>query len=567
MLVAWSVAFLLAIAPEPAPEVYAVVVGHNGGTTGLAPLRYADDDALRFGLWFGALAPPDHVWVLAEPDEDTRARLSHAGLVLPPRLRSPTRRALAAALAELREALARRDRRREAHVFFAYAGHGLAGRVLLQPEVGREAAITGRELREAVAGLDADRVFLFFDACRSQSLFSGRGQVELGPDLSEEIAQRERHPPTARIGIITATTSEKPAGEMRMLRAGYFSHILLSGLAGGADADGDRRVEFGELAAFVAFNTQALTPQRPWFDPPGGNLHELVIDLRSPKAELVLADELDGHVLVASAPGMPVFVEVQKARGRSLSLALPPGTYRVMRIESASTRKEALTTLGAGSAHQVDGTLLLDGRSAPEGERGIDAPFDPERSGARSPFTPEVVTALTAGYQSGREPALLRPRRHHRVSAGYGLAPAPFALAGLEHGLELGYRYAFAGTSLGARLDIRFSEHVRNGSPFGLRRAGTLLELGAPFDVSDALELAPFAAAGIRAIAQAERGALTSADYLAPTLAAGAVLNLALADHWSVYVGARVEATWVLLDGARQPFFAPHAVVGIGYAP
>ena len=47
-------------------------------------------------------------------------------------------------------------------------------------------------------------------------------------------------------------------------------------------------VSFGELAAFVAFNTRRLTGQLPWFDPPGGDLGAVAIDLRARLPRLVI---------------------------------------------------------------------------------------------------------------------------------------------------------------------------------------------------------------------------------------------------------------------------------------
>src|SRR6185369_15029964 len=108
-----AAATLAAAAPAsaaPPPEVYAVVVGYNGGGAGLPPLRFADDDAVRFAFLFGALdaaGRPSHVSLLADLDEDTRRGLARAGLQ-PPAAAPPTRAALLAALADVGRALAGR---------------------------------------------------------------------------------------------------------------------------------------------------------------------------------------------------------------------------------------------------------------------------------------------------------------------------------------------------------------------------------------------------------------------------------------------------------------------------
>src|SRR6185369_4183657 len=146
---------------------------------------------------------------------------------------APTRTALFAALAEVSRELAVRPGK-PATLYVVYAGHGLKGRILLKPEGAPEAAITGTELRAAVAELariaPALRTYLFFDACRSQSLFTDRGgDPELGPDLGAEASALEARANAVAIGVLTAASSGKPAGEIADLGAGYFSHVLASG--------------------------------------------------------------------------------------------------------------------------------------------------------------------------------------------------------------------------------------------------------------------------------------------------------------------------------------------------
>lgn len=575
MIAAVALATVVLGASDPGPQgpdVYAVIVGHNGGTTGLSPLRFADDDALRFSRWFTSIAPAANVWTLARPDEDTRSTFRAAGIDDPHRLLPPTRTSLVQALAELKARLADRSPAREAHVYFVYAGHGLGGRVLLEPEHAAEAAVTGRELRAWFAALQASRVLLFFDACRSQSLFADRGTVGFGPDFAADIDALDERPGTARVGIITAATSDKPAGETAMLKAGYFSHVLLSGLAGAADADSDGRVVFGELAAFAAFNTQRLTSQRPWFDPPGGDLGELVVDLRASASRLVFGREVEGHLLIAAAPGTPIFVEVQKARGAELTVVLPPGGFRVTRVERAVAGSEVAKRIAALQVTAGGSTTLEsndDFATAPPDAasdlRG-DLPFDVELSGFRAPFTPEVVTALMTGYQAGREPSLLRAPWRHRLSLGYALGPAPLSLAGVDHGVHLSWRTRIGRGWAGARVDLHLSEHVTAGAPFGLRRPGIQLQAGVPLQLGDRIEVAPFASAGVRAIFHVTRGEVNGMDLFAPAAGGGVLLELDLADRWSVFSEARFEAWWVLLDGVRQPFLSPALGVGISRA-
>jgi hypothetical protein len=116
------------------------------------------------------------------------------------------------------------------------------------------------------------------------------------------------------MGVITAATSGKPAGELARLESGYFSHVLLSGIVGGADANEDDRISFGELAAFVAFHTQAMMGQRPWFDPPAGDLSTVAFDHRARLRRMVLPREIEGRFEVRGPQGRPVFAELFSRR-------------------------------------------------------------------------------------------------------------------------------------------------------------------------------------------------------------------------------------------------------------
>ena len=254
-----------AAARPAADDIYAVVVGYNGAQAGLPTLRFADDDAVRFSRLLSAFASDGgagRVTLLTRLDDETRRGLATAGIGATP-AGPPTRGAVLRAIAEVQRALAARPAGAPPPTFyFVYAGHGLHGRILLEPEAGGEAALTGHELRAAIAELaraaPALRSYVFIDACRSQSLFTERGAEgaeAIGPDLSADVAALERRADTAAIGVLTAASAGQTTGEVRALGAGYFSHVLSSGLAGAADADGDEVVTFAELAAFVAYNT------------------------------------------------------------------------------------------------------------------------------------------------------------------------------------------------------------------------------------------------------------------------------------------------------------------------
>ncbi|MER2566298.1 MAG: caspase family protein [Myxococcaceae bacterium] len=541
---------VLSVAPASGGDVYAVVVGHNGGqartstSPGLPTLRFADDDALRMARWFEALSVAGGVTVLTTPDAQTSSTLQAAGLSMPVHS-APTRTGLSRALAELKAKLAKRTR--PATVFFFYAGHGLTGRLLLEPEAGDEASITGKELKLALMELGADHVELFIDACRSQSLFTERG----GPDLSQEIASLEARAASTSFGVLTAAQSDKPAGEASDLMGGFFSHVLASGLAGAADADGDDVVRFGELAAFVAFNTEGLTGQRPWFEAPGGDLRAPVISLGG-TTRLVLPEDTQGRLRVSSPSGLPVFAELFKPAGRKMTLTLPSGRYQVQRRDG-ETGSAADVELVSGESRTVG--ALIDSATKRTRERGE---IDWEPVSFQSPFSQQVVAALDAGYVSGRPNVLSSRVRSFGVDASYVLSPTPFGLPGLEHGVEVGARLHFGHVMAGLRGAFRSSS--ANDALY--RRVAVNARGGWRFLLFDErLSVTPFGAVGFKTILRLAN-ARVSGDPFAPSLGAGVLAEGNLFAWLSLWLEGRFEATWVQLDGVRVPFAEPVVTAG-----
>jgi hypothetical protein len=549
-------------------ETYAVVIGWNGGNRELGPLRYADDDAARFALFFrgmeGANPAPGAVRLLTEIDDDTRATLAAANLTVVPD-GPPTRDAVLAAFTELGRTLAARPAatpRGRRVLYVVYAGHGLEGRVLLKPTEGAEAGLTGAELRAALAGVAAGapdlEILVFLDACRAQSLFSERGAPDgTGPDLGDAITALEQRSARLSIGVLTASRSGRPAGEVRRLGAGFFSHVLTSGLAGAADADGDDVVTFGELAAFVAFHTQRLTGQMPWFAPPDGDLGAGAIDHRGRQGRLVIPAPEAGRFLVGAPGGLPVFAEAYKSAGRSLKLALPAGHYRVLREGAGG---------GAGTVAAFDLRADVDLGSLtwsppPVAARGEDEALGREdpRFAFRTPFSEGIVSTLAAGFHAGREPAVARTGSGHELAAGVGLGGAPLELGGVEPRLELGYRYHFGGAFLGFTVSAASSSHQGSDGRYDLRRFAAGPTLGWSAFAAGPVELGVHAGGGAGSVLRASGGG-NSGDLFAPFVTAGARAALRVgSDGWFGALTAGVLVQWVRVDAARQASTSPIA--------
>ena len=549
-----------------ADDIYAVVVGYNGAQAGLPALRFADDDAVRFSLLLSGFAQDGgggRVALLARVDDQTRRGLASAGLTATP-TGPPTRAAVLRALAEVGRALAARPAGAPPPTFyFVYAGHGLHGRILLEPEAGTEAALTGRELRAAIAELaraaPALRSYVFIDACRSQSLFTERGvggADAIGPDLSADVAALERRTDAASIGVLTAAAAGQTAGEVRALGAGYFSHVLASGLAGAADADGDELVTFAELAAFVAYNTERLGAQRPWFSPPSGELATPVVDLRHAPARLELSALPAGRYLVEAVGGRPILAEAVKAESRPLRLALPVGRYRVVRATPREAPRAADVALVAHApvdlAQMAWTDVAATAPTLPRGGATEGDPFDPGAPAFGSPFTPEAVSTLATAYAAGREPPSVPHAATHVIGVAATVGNTPLSIPGAELGLTVRYRQRLGRLFVGAGAAFGRSSGSADATGYHLDRFTGLVEVGPRWSFGrsgERLELSVGVGAGGGPVLRRGAGG-TTGDAFAPLVSVGSGAALRLDAHWSLTLDARATAQWVDVDQA-----------------
>jgi hypothetical protein len=401
-------------------------------------------------------------------------------------------------------------------------------------------------VREADPAL---RVFVFLDACRSESLFSERG--DSGADFATAIAELERKANAVPIGILTAARNGRPAGEVRGLEAGYFSHVLTSGLAGAADADGDDVVSFGELAAFVAFHTRKLTGQMPWFEPPGGDLSVGAMDHRGRRSRLQLPFDQAGRYLVCAGDGRPVFAEAFKASGHMVRLALPPGHYSVRREASDGRGWQADVELGADN---VD-LAAVPWRQGPAA-RGPD-----ETPAFSADFSPDVVSTLEAGFHAGREEPSGQGRYGLQLEAGWGAAPLRLAVG--EPMLTLRIRRRFVPLHLAVIARAATSTHTAADERFDLRRFALGLEVGRGIPLGRRASLEAFVAGGWSSVVRTAPSG-TSGDLASPWGEAGVRAWAWLAGPWWAVVSARLAAAWVDVDGNRDLSATPAADIGVG---
>lgn len=529
-------------------QTLVLIVGWNGGGFGLPPLRYADDDALRFAATLGAdssgLLRPKMV-VLTQLDAETAAHAPNANVVSGP----PTRVRLRAAIDDFVRDLAASKKRHR--VFVIYAGHGLTNRLLLAPSDGQDETFSGYELRAAVTQLAQANahaeIFVFIDACRSQSLFTTRGGLD-GPDLSAVIDNLEQQPLGTQVGVLTAATSAKPAGELHRLESGYFSHVLLSGIVGAADADEDEHVSFGELAAFVSFHTQAMMGQRPWFSPPHGDLGSVLFDHSRDNHRLVFPRGMDGHFEVRAAQGRPLFAELFKDKNQRITLSLPQGQYQVLQTSPAQGTRQAAVELAARGSVDVQTSAW---QAAGEASRGEQDGVDADTLGFRAPFSSDVVATLRSGYDSGRMSAV-SPSVEARDAFALGAAAGsmPLSLGGVSYGVSLAYRHLFSHWFVGVGGSFLRASHDLPDESYTLVQLPVQAQLGAWHAFTPAWWASTWLSGGSNSLWRI--GSETTGDRLLPRVGAGVSVYRRLQGAWFLGVSPALHSQWIAVDGRAQ---------------
>ena len=392
---------------------FALVASSNAGGPSRARLRFANSDAESIGRVLGSLGGVrDADLVLVR--EATRNRLQQAFADLKVRLTSERRTSV----------------RRE--VFVYYSGHSDEDGLLLGAE-----RVGYRELRQWIDGVGADVRIAILDSCASGSLIRLKGGVHRTPFLSDVSIQARGH------AFLTASSADEAAQESDRVGAAFFTHYLLSGMRGAADANHDQRVTLNEAYQFAYNETLQRTEtsragaQHPAYDIQLAGTGDLVMtDLHASSARLVLARELAGRIYIRDSAGRLV-VELRKEPTYPVELGLDSGSYRVVvdRDGQISDGTFDLTSNGrvdVAAANLSAVVPLLATRRGDETDPTGALPSPPQETPAGAPT--ELAPTVSGSTQTAR------PYRH----VGFDLVLAPgYRMSGdtgepVEHGFLLG---------------------------------------------------------------------------------------------------------------------------------
>jgi hypothetical protein len=218
-------------------KVWAVIVG-VGSYTHMPALRYTDDDAYRFYAFLksveGGGLRDEQIRILID-EEATRQRV----------------------LETVEDLFGKAGE--EDLVLFYFSGHGVRGAFLPIDFDGYNNKILYEEISERIERSAARYRICFADACHSGGLFTDRSV-----EPQEELLRFYQPLFEASTGtaIIMSSKSEETSLESAGLRQGVFSHFMMRGLKGEADADGDGMVTIQELYDYIYVHVRAYTGMR-----------------------------------------------------------------------------------------------------------------------------------------------------------------------------------------------------------------------------------------------------------------------------------------------------------------
>jgi hypothetical protein len=367
-----ALAALLTVAAPARAATFTVAIGYNGvgreNRPDLLPLRYADDDAIAVHTLSRELGGRSYLLTLSDPDTLDRHGDAAAGA------RPPSLVALRQVIAELRAALAEASQRGEAsQVIIFYSGHGWradngeGALALLDGELTRAVLYD-----EVLAALPAGLVHLLVDACHAEAVVRPRDlrarSVDVGEAAVSDYLQKQTLARFPHVGAVIATTSSAEAHEWDRYRAGVFTHELLSALRGAADVDGDRRIEYSELGAFLAAANREVADRRALLQtvvtPPSLDAHAAVVDLRPARsvAWLVGRPAFLGSFSVETGRGVRV-ADLRAEPEHRIELAVPAD--QTLHLRSSSSEGEV--RLRPGQRQPFEGLALAPTSTRPRG--------------------------------------------------------------------------------------------------------------------------------------------------------------------------------------------------------
>jgi hypothetical protein len=319
--------FRAELEPSASEHRIALILGSNAGSGERPPLRYAERDAVKMARVLtevGGFAESDVHLVLAGSLAAVRQRLESI------------RKSAGAAMA--------RNGASRVVLLFFFSGHS-DGEAL---ELGRERLMFS-DLRTYLRDTGAGVRLGIIDACRSGAVIGIKGGKP-GPGFDVTLLGL---PALAGEAFLSASRADELALESREIGGSFFTHHLVSGLRGAADADGNHLVTLEELYRHTAARTSASAAQTlfggqtPAYDYRLVGHGDLVLsDLRGIRHVVYVPGGFDRILIFRKGSDV---AEAETGIGTGQPIALPPAEY-VLRGKREDTwyRASALVSESAG---------------------------------------------------------------------------------------------------------------------------------------------------------------------------------------------------------------------------
>lgn len=327
---------------------FGLFVGANDGGVERLRLRWAASDARNVaGVLYdvGGLSPRDSV-VLEDPSK------------------SELEQTLGAMRRMVSEAAG--SARRVEFVLY-YSGHSDEFGLLLGDQ-----HYSYTRLRADVQGMGADVAIAILDSCASGAFTRLKGGDRVQPFLIDDSSDMSGH------AFLTSSSEDEDAQESDSIQASFFTHYLVSGLRGAADATGDGRVTLHEAYDFARGQTLSRTqgtlagPQHPAFEFQLNGTGDLVItQVSSATSSLRLEAGLDGRILVQDERSRPI-AEISKSAPSTTMLALAPGRYTVSRTKDGRTSRTDVSVRFGSQASLAESDFVVVPREVTR-SRGSDS--------------------------------------------------------------------------------------------------------------------------------------------------------------------------------------------------
>jgi len=332
---------------------YAIVIGNNAvpidaGSERLRPLHYADDDAVRYHQLFSRLGTSRLLVVL---DKTTQRRYPNLASTSELPTLDNLRQVVATYAALMKADKVRGDK---PVLYFAYSGHGASNKKGEGFLAMMDGALTQDILfDEVIAKLPTSYSHLMIDACNAGGVVGVRGgffdneveghSVPVTPNEAAPILESRRIASFPNVGVILATTLGQEAYEWSEVESGVFTHELLSGLLGPADVNGDLKVEYTEVQAFVASANRGMKDPRAMphviARPPASNQNVTLISLRALAGTRAIKGALGslGHFHIELANGQR-YLDAHLASGTQATVFVPFADGAFLRTDTREVR-------------------------------------------------------------------------------------------------------------------------------------------------------------------------------------------------------------------------------------